>query len=95
MSLVQPTPEILRQLGHLLDELADSIEELGGALCSDIALISQHMGTMQSIDSVSQTVRQIGIILTNDDPTFDFSQIRLEGVRDRLQRGNEIDKFAA
>ena len=85
----------LRELAVILEEAAEAVEMLGEDLCGDLDLMQQHMSSLQGLDLISQTVRQISVILCEGGTPNGFDHVRLESLRHRLEEADQRHRAAA
>ena len=95
MSASSHSTHTLRELATILDETAQAVEVLGASLCSDFALMEKHMGSLQGLDLICQTVRQVGLILCEEGTPDSFEHIHLESLRERLEEADVRRRAAA
>jgi hypothetical protein len=74
----------LTTVADVLGELAGEIEALGTVLCMDVAVLSQHMGTLQSIDLIAQKQRWLATLLMADCPLSAVDTIGVETLKARF-----------
>lgn len=68
-----------------LGSLAGEIEGMGLALCSDPDIAARHMEQLQAIDRISQSLRELALVLGASDPQAAIGEIRLGDLRDALE----------
>lgn len=95
MTVTAHTTHTLRELSVILEEAAEAVETLGETLCSDLDLMQAHMGSLQGLDLISQTVRQISVILCEEGAPNGFDHVRLESLRHRLEEADAQHRAAA
>ena len=83
MSYMSP-PLDLTRIADALDSLHIEIEDVGGALCSDMAVASALMAELQAIDRIAQHIRSIASVLRADDHHEAIAAIGVEDLRQRL-----------
>lgn len=62
--------------------LADEIEELGLALCSDPALAARHGLALQSIDYIAQKQRVLASVIGAECAACAIDAVELEAIKD-------------
>jgi hypothetical protein len=81
----------LTTVADVLHELAAEIEMLGTTLCLDMAVLSRHTGTLQSIDLIAQKQRWLATLLRADCPLSAVNTIGVEALKARFSasKGSE------
>ncbi len=79
--------ELLGNISGELIQLAEIIEGLGEALCSDEQVLSNHLAQLQSVDLVSQSLRCQAGLLTSDNAIADIEKVNLLDLQQRLSKG--------
>jgi hypothetical protein len=74
----------LTTVADVLHELAAEIEELGTTLCLDMAVLTRHSGTLQSIDLIAQKQRWLATLLRADCPLSAVNTIGVEALKARF-----------
>jgi len=77
-------------VADILGELAGEIEQLGERLCSDPAIVANHMAQLQVIDLIGQQQRWLAAMLRADCPLAAIDTIGVEALRDRFRTGPEV-----
>lgn len=78
----------LTTVADVLHELATEIEVLGTTLCLDMAVLTRHSGTLQSIDLIAQKQRWLATLLRADCPLSAVNTIGVEALKARFSAGN-------
>ena len=83
--LVRPgAGDPLTLLLAVLAELQETVEGLGGELVSDPDILARHLGALQSLDIISQSLAAIGHLITADDERRAGATMVLAKLRARL-----------
>lgn len=77
-----------RQIATVLEELAVEVETLGGALCTDPAVVMRHIDTLQAIDLIAQKQRSLAALLGADSPDSGIEHIAIDTLRERMRRAH-------
>lgn len=77
-------PAIAERLGAL----AHDVEGMGLALCSDPDVAARHMGQLQAIDRIGQSLREIARVLASSDPEAAVNDICLGDLRAALEQAH-------
>ena len=77
-------------VADILGELAGEIEQLGERLCSDPAIVANHLAQLQVIDLIGQQQRWLAAMLRADCPLAAIDTIGVEALRDRFRTGPEV-----
>ena len=86
-----PTAPLAHITAHLitvadiLTELSSEIEQLGERLCSDPAIVANHMAQLQVIDLIGQQQRWLAAMLRADCPLAAIDTIGVEALRERFR----------
>jgi hypothetical protein len=83
MSYMSP-PLDLTRIADALDSLHVEIEDVGGALCSDMKIAAALMEELQAIDKIAQHIRSIASVLRAEDHHEAIAAIGVEDLRLRL-----------
>lgn len=74
-----------KQIAVVLEELAEEVEALGAALCTDMDIAIKHMDKLQAIDLIAQKQRSLGRLLVADRPAEEIERIAIDVLRDRMR----------
>lgn len=93
-SLFKPAPPKPEPSSRLLDHriaeeleyLSRLLDQLGAVLSDDPILLMRHMGPMQSIDLMKQTLGQLARVIAAEDKEAVADRITLTELKGRLQR---------
>lgn len=77
----------LTTVSDILVELSGEIEDLGECLCTDPAIIANHVGKLQAIDLIAQKQRWLATMLRADCPMTAVDTIGVEALRIRFREG--------
>lgn len=69
---------------RVLHELTEQIEALGTRLCSNKAVLADHLGDLQAIDLIAQKQRALAELLLADCPIKGVAGIGVEELRARF-----------
>ena len=69
---------------EVLAELAAEIELLGAQLCTNPAVVSGHLSTLQGIDMIAQKLSALSHMLAAECPVTAVEQLGLESLRQRF-----------
>lgn len=75
----------LAEVAAILDELSHEIEALGETLCTNAAVVSQHLHELQAIDRIAQKQRSLTALLLADCMVSAAAEVRLDEVAERLR----------
>jgi hypothetical protein len=83
--LVRPTPgdpqvPVLR----VLAALGETVEALGAELVDDPDILARHVGALQSLDVISQSLAALAGLITADQDSFAAASVTLARLRARL-----------
>ena len=73
-----------------LGALASDTEGMGLALCSDPDIAARHMEQLQTIDRISQSLRELARVLAASDPEAAIDTICLGDLRAALEKACAI-----
>jgi hypothetical protein len=74
-----------RQIALVLEELAQEVEGLGAALCSDMDVAMRHMESLQAIDLIAQKQRSLAALLNANCLKTEVERIGLDILRERMR----------
>ena len=90
MSTAPHSAALLASIAARLAALAEEAEQFGLVLCSDAEVAGHYLVQLQQVDRLSQSLREIGSVLTASDPVAAVSGIRLGDLRTALEQAGEI-----
>lgn len=83
-----PAPHSAALLGLIaaqLASLAEQSEQFGMVLCSDAVVAGSYLVQLQQIDRLAQSLREMAVVLTAQDPAEAVAGIRLGTLRLALE----------
>ena len=78
------TRQQIQRISAVLGELAAEIEDLGGRLCADPAIMQAHITDLQAIDLFAQKLHSLSHLLDADCPVAAAHSLHLDELRQRL-----------
>ncbi|WP_374526857.1 hypothetical protein [Novosphingobium sp.] len=78
------TRQQIQRISTVLAELAQEVEDLGGRLCADPAVLHKHIADLQAIDLFAQKLTSLSHLLDADCLVTAAHSLRLEELRQRL-----------
>jgi hypothetical protein len=83
----EPSSRVLdHRIAEELEYLSRLLDQLGAVLSDDPILLMRHMGPMQSIDLMKQTLGQLARVIAAEDKEEVADRITLTELKGRLQR---------
>jgi len=82
------SPPLLRGIAESLAVLAEDAETFGIVLCSDADVAGRYLVQLQQIDRLTQSLRELAMVLDAQDPTSAVAAIRLGDLRLALEEAN-------
>lgn len=76
----------MKACASALTAMASHAEELGEELCSNPAVVEEHLTALQAIDRLAQHLSQIAIVISADDPVSAADEVLLAELKDHLTR---------
>jgi acyl-coenzyme A synthetase/AMP-(fatty) acid ligase len=84
------SPALLAAIAARLAALADDAEAFGLVLCSDGNVAGRYLVQLQQIDRLSQSLREVAMVLEAAEPDNAVAAIRLGDLRDALEQVDAI-----
>lgn len=78
------TRQQIQRISTVLAELAQEVEDLGGRLCANPAVMQTHMADLQAIDLFAQKLTSLSRLLDADCLVAGANSLHLEELRQRL-----------
>lgn len=78
-------PALLEAVATKLSNLALEAEDFGIVLCSDGAVAGRYLVQLQQIDRLSQSLRELALVLSANDPEAAVAAICLGNLRAELE----------
>ncbi len=82
------SPALLAGIAVRLSALAEDAEQFGLVLCSDAAVAGRYLVQLQQIDRLSQSLREMAVVLEASDPADAITAIRLGELRIALEQAS-------
>ncbi len=79
-------PELRRRIGDELRAVSIMLENAGGALAGDPAVIDRHLERLQEFDIASQMLAELASLLSSDNPAAAVGDVNLSDLKGRLTR---------
>ena len=83
------SPALLGGIAARLAMLAEESEQFGLVLCSDGEVAGRYLVQLQQIDRLSQSLREVAVVLAANDPDAAVANIRLGELRMALEESVE------
>lgn len=77
---------LLSGIAARLATFAQDAEGFGLVLCSDADVAGRHLVALQQIDRLAQSLREMAMVLTAEDPDAAVAAIRLGELREALEQ---------
>lgn len=74
----------MKACASALTAMAGHAEQLGEELCSNPAVVEEHLTALQTIDQLAQHLGQIAIVISADDPVSAVDDVLLAELKDHL-----------
>lgn len=75
------SPALLAGISGQLAALAEESEKFGLVLCSDSGIAGRYLVQLQQIDRLAQSLREVAMVLSANDPVAAVAAIRLGDLR--------------
>ncbi|MBI1403701.1 MAG: hypothetical protein GC147_10845 [Porphyrobacter sp.] len=76
---------LMHEIAVTLGTLAGEAETFGTVLCGDADFAARHLGQLQQIDRIAQSLREIARVMAASDPAAAVTSICLGDLRARLE----------
>lgn len=85
-SELPPPRELLVHAADALASYAGEIEDIGAMLCGNAAFVDQHLGELQAIDRLAQSLSQLALVLRAPNPDQAVASITIGSLQERLSK---------